>query len=135
MHPYFIALIVGIAALLLYIIILVVRFSYKRRNEDQHYPLSEQLYVGNLSYQVNSLQLKKLFSKYGDVESARVIKNTKTGRSKGFGFVTYNNLKEARKALRANGQEFRGRALVVRMAKPRQESENEEFDQEDTNAS
>jgi cold-inducible RNA-binding protein len=127
-HPYFLALVIGIAVLILFIVILLARYAYKRRLEDQHYPVSEQLYVGNLAYQVNSHQLKQLFSKFGEVETVRVIKNTKTGRSKGFAFVTYKDEKEARKALKANGQEFRGRAMVVRMAKPRQDQEVEAID-------
>ncbi len=110
--------VIGAVVLLLFVII-VVRVAKKRGVLEQHYPENEQLYVGNLSYQINSHQLKKVFSRYGEIETVRVIKNTKTGRSKGFAFVTYVNTKAAKKALGANGQELRGRAMVVRMAKPR----------------
>ena len=111
-------LIVSIVVLLL-LVIIVVRFAKKRGATEQHYPESEQLYVGNLSYQVNNHQLKKVFSRYGEIETVRVIKNTKTGRSKGFAFVTFADTTAAKKALAENGQDLRGRALVVRMAKPR----------------
>ncbi|OGT33996.1 MAG: hypothetical protein A3C44_07905 [Gammaproteobacteria bacterium RIFCSPHIGHO2_02_FULL_39_13] len=87
----------------------------------QHYPESEQLYVGNLSYHVNAYHLKELFSKYGAVQNVRLIKNARTGRSKGFAFITYHNVKDAKKALALNGEEMRGRVIVVRMAKPRGE--------------
>ena len=93
----------------------------KRVDAQQHYPESEQLYVGNLSYQMNTHQLKELFSEYGNVQHVRLIKNTKTGRSKGFAFVTYAQMKDAKKALVLNGRDVRGRAIVVRMAKPREE--------------
>lgn len=88
---------------------------------QQYYPESNQLYVGNLPYQVNSEELSKLFSTFGALESARVVRNTKTGRSKGFAFVTFEEVKQAKKALKLNGKEVRGRVLVVRMAKPRDE--------------
>ncbi|MCX7124951.1 MAG: RNA-binding protein, partial [Gammaproteobacteria bacterium] len=110
-------------AFLLILLLLVIR-RIKRKNcakDSQHYPESEQLYVGNLSYQMNGYQLKDFFSKYGDVQSVRLIKNNRTGRSKGFAFVTYSNAKDAKKALESNGEQLRGRPIVVRMAKPREE--------------
>ena len=111
------------AIVLLLLVVIVVRIAKKRRiSSEQHYPENEQLYVGNLSYQVNSHQLKKVFSRYGEVDTVRVIKNTKTGRSKGFAFVTYTDSKAAKKALAENGQDLRGRPMVVRMAKPRSEA-------------
>ena len=113
--------IIGVLVLLL-LVVIVVRIAKRRRASVQHYPENEQLYVGNLSYQVNSQQLKQQFSKYGEVDTIRVIKNTKTGRSKGFAFVTYTDTKSAKKALSANGQDLRGRPMVVRMAKPRGEA-------------
>lgn len=104
----------------------IFMFIRKRKKQSgyqssQHYPESEQLYVGNLSYQMNTHQLKEIFSEYGNVQTIRLIKNTRTGRSKGFAFVTFANVKDAKKALTLNGQDVRGRAIVVRMAKPREE--------------
>ena len=113
-------LIIG-AVVLLILVFIILRIAKKRGGKEQHYPENEQLYVGNLSYQVSNHQLKQLFSRYGEVETVRIIKHTKTGRSKGFAFVTYTNTKAAKKALGANGQDLRGRAMVVRMAKPRSE--------------
>lgn len=105
-------------------IILLVLLIKKRKQKSpgaQHYPESEQLYVGNLSYQANSFHLKQFFGQYGHVQNVRLIKNMKTGRSKGFAFVTYSNVKDAKKALAANGEDIQGRTIVVRMAKPREE--------------
>lgn len=109
------------------IVVFVMLFVFVKRKKMQatghttQYPESEQLYVGNLSYQMNMHQLKEVFSKYGDVQNVRLIKNTRTGRSKGFAFITYANTKDAKKALSLHGCEVRGRAIVVRMAKPREE--------------
>ncbi len=113
-----------IAVMVLLILFFIIRGITKNRGagkSTQHYPESEQLYVGNLSYQVNGFHLKDFFSKYGDVQNVRLIKNNRTGRSKGFAFVTFANVKDAKKALGVNGQDFRGRPMVVRMAKPREE--------------
>jgi RNA recognition motif-containing protein len=106
---------------LLAIVVITVRIKRNRAGKpmQQHYPENEQLYVGNLSYQVNSQGLKEFFAQYGAVHSVRLIKNPKTGRSKGFAFVTFSSVKDAKKALESNGKDLRGRALVVRMAKPR----------------
>lgn len=105
----------------------IIRKKKSVKKSSQHYPENEQLYVGNLSYQVNGHQLKTLFSKYGEVQNVRLIKNTRTGRSKGFAFITYTNTKEAKKALAANGEDLKGRAIVVRMARPRDEITNRSF--------
>src|SRR5438876_207986 len=113
-----------IFALIVLLFIVVVIFLKTRKTashpEKQHYPESEQLYVGNLSYQMNAHHLNELFSQYGHVQNVRLIKNTRTGRSKGFAFVTFSQVKDAKKALTVNGQDVRGRAIVVRMAKPRE---------------
>lgn len=104
---------------LLAIIITVLVVRRKRRGVKQHYPESEQVYVGNLSYQVNGYHLKEFFAQYANVDHVRLIKDNRTGRSKGFAFVTLSSVEDAKKALSANGVDLRGRALVVRMAKPR----------------
>ena len=83
--------------------------------------MGRRLYVGNLSYNVDSSQLEQLFSQHGTVSSAEVISDRDTGRSKGFGFVEMGSDEEAQAAIAAlNGQEHDGRALTVNEAKPRE---------------
>ena len=82
--------------------------------------MSKKLYVGNLSYNVTSSELEALLSPHGTVESAEVIVDRETGRSKGFGFVEMSSEEEAQDAIAAlNGQQHEGRALTVNIAKPR----------------
>src|SRR4051812_19085473 len=84
--------------------------------------MGTRLYVGNLSYSVDSSELQNLFSQHGTVNSAEVISDRLTGRSKGFGFVEMTTDEEAQAAIAAlNGQEHGGRALTVNEAKPREE--------------
>jgi len=83
--------------------------------------MGKKLYVGNLPYSVTSADLERMLSEYGTVESAEVISDRATGRSKGFGFVEMGNEDEARAAIEAlNGQDQGGRALTVNEAKPRE---------------
>ena len=83
--------------------------------------MGKKLYVGNLSYEVSSSDLEQLFSPHGTVESADVIMDRDTNRSKGFGFVEMGSDQEAQAAISAlDGQEQGGRALKVNEAKPRQ---------------
>ena len=83
--------------------------------------MGSKLYVGNLSYNVNSSDLEQLFSQHGTVQSAEVISDRATGRSKGFGFVQMGTDEEAQAAISAlNGQEHDGRALTVNEAKPKE---------------
>ena len=83
--------------------------------------MGKKLYVGNLSYDVDSSQLEQLFAAHGTVESAEVIADRDTGRSKGFGFVEMSSEAEAQAAIAAlNGQEHGGRSLTVNEAKPRE---------------
>src|SRR5215213_5725094 len=83
--------------------------------------MGRRLYVGNLSYNVDSSSLEQLFAQYGSVQSAEVISDRDTGRSKGFGFVEMGSDEEAQAAIAAlNGQENDGRALTVNEAKPRE---------------
>ena len=63
--------------------------------------------------------IKEFFNKYGAIEQVRIVKNYHSGRSKGFGFVTYRAASEANSALAAHGQKYQGRMIVVRIAKPR----------------
>ena len=84
--------------------------------------MGKRLYVGNLSYDVDSSALEQLFSAHGTVESAQVVSDRDTGRSKGFGFVEMSSDAEAQAAISAlNGQEHSGRALTVNEAKPRED--------------
>ena len=84
--------------------------------------MGKKLYVGNLSYDVDSSALEQLFSAHGTVQSAQIINDRDTGRSKGFGFVEMGDAKEAEAAISAlNGQDHGGRALTVNEAKPREE--------------
>jgi RNA recognition motif-containing protein len=83
--------------------------------------MGKKLYVGNLSYDVDSSALEQLFASHGHVESAQIITDRDTGRSKGFGFVEMSTDDEAQAAIAAlNGQEHGGRALTVNEAKPKE---------------
>lgn len=84
--------------------------------------MGKKLYVGNLSYDVSSSDLEQLFAQHGTVQSAQIINDRETGRSKGFGFVEMANDNEAQAAIAAlNGQQHGGRALTVNEARPREE--------------
>lgn len=81
--------------------------------------MSKKLYIGNLLYEVTDDDLKAQFGTVGTVVSATVIKFRDTGRSKGFGFVEMSTEEEAQKAIDTlNGQDFKGRKLVVSEARP-----------------
>jgi len=83
--------------------------------------MGKKLYVGNMSYEVDSSALEQLFVAHGTVESAQVIMDRDTGRSKGFGFVEMSSDAEAQAAIAAvNGQDHGGRALTVNEAKPKE---------------
>jgi len=83
--------------------------------------MGKKLYVGNLSYDVSSSDLEALLSPHGTVQSAEVIMDRDTGRSKGFGFVEMGSDAEAQTAISAmDGQDQGGRALKVNEAKPRE---------------
>ena len=80
------------------------------------------IYVGNLSYDVTEEELQKSFEVFGHVESAKIVVDMYTGRSKGFVFVEMPNREEANSAIDGmNGQELKGRALRVSKARPRSE--------------
>src|SRR5262249_23627572 len=84
--------------------------------------MGRKLYVGNLGYGVTDSDLSKMFEAHGTVESAQVIMDRDTGRSKGFGFVEMKTEQEAQAAIAAlNGQDAGGRSLTVNEAKPRTE--------------
>lgn len=81
-----------------------------------------KLYVGNLAYNISDDQLRDLFARFGTPDSARVIIDRDSGRSKGFGFVEFSNDEQAKQALSLNGTEFGGRSLTVNEARPRNEN-------------
>ncbi len=84
--------------------------------------MGKKLYVGNLTYGVTSSVLEQLFSQYGTVQSAQVIQDRATGRSKGFGFVEMDSEAEAQAAIEGlHDQEHEGRRLTVNEARPREE--------------
>jgi RNA recognition motif-containing protein len=84
--------------------------------------MGKKLYVGNLSYSVSDSDLEKMFAAHGTVESAQVIMDRDTGRSKGFGFVEMGSDQEAQAAIAAlSGKEHDGRALTVNEARPKAE--------------
>ena len=84
--------------------------------------MGRKLYVGNLSYSVRDSDLQDLFAAHGTVDSAQVIMDRDTGRSKGFGFVEMSSDQEAQAAISAlNGKEVEGRNLTVNEARPREE--------------
>ena len=84
--------------------------------------MSMKLYVGNLSFQTSSEDLQQLFAQAGTVESASVVEDRETGRSRGFGFVEMSSKEEGNAAIQQfNGHEVGGRALNVNEAKPRED--------------
>ena len=84
--------------------------------------MGKKLYVGNLAYGVTDSQLEQLFAAHGAVQSAQVIMDRDTGRSKGFGFVEMSSSAEAESAINAlNGVEKDGRAMTVNEARPKAE--------------
>ena len=84
--------------------------------------MGKKLYVGNLAYTVSDSDLLRLFEAHGTVQSAQVIMDRDTGRSKGFGFVEMGSDQEAQAAITAlNGTEVEGRALTVNEARPKPE--------------
>jgi RNA recognition motif-containing protein len=84
--------------------------------------MGRKLYVGNLTYGVTDSTLEQMFAPHGTVQSAQVIMDRDTGRSKGFGFVEMKTDQEAQAAIAAmNGKEVDGRSLTVNEAKPRED--------------
>ncbi len=79
------------------------------------------IYVGNLSYDLSEAELREAFEAFGEVESAKIITDRDTGRSKGFGFVEMPDQSNGEAAIEGvNGQEIGGRALRVNEARPRE---------------
>ncbi len=84
--------------------------------------MGKKLYVGNLTYEVTDSALEQMFAAHGTVQSAQVVMDRDTGRSKGFGFVEMSSDQEAQAAITAlNGQQVGGRTLTVNEARPRED--------------
>lgn len=87
--------------------------------------MGKKIYIGNLSYNVDDKSLNDLFSQFGNVESARVVTDRDSGRSKGFAFVEMSTPAEATAAIeKLNGSDLSGRAMNVSEAKPMAPREN-----------
>lgn len=87
----------------------------------------KKIFVGSLPWAITSDMLRDLFAEYGEIVDAVVISDRMTGRSKGFGFVTFATEESAQKSLEKNGQDVEGRAIVVNIAKPREERPRRDF--------
>src|ERR1043166_6731730 len=100
-----------------------IRFaaSFHSRKGKRYISMSTKLYVGNLAFQTTSQELQQLFGQAGTVQSASVVEDRDTGRSRGFAFVEMSSEEEATSAIEQfNGKEVGGRALKVNEAKPRE---------------
>lgn len=85
--------------------------------------MNQKLYVGNLSYATTDQELQDLFAQHGTVQSANMVTDRYTERSRGFGFVEMGSGEEAQQAMEAlNGSDFQGRNLVVNEARPKENS-------------
>jgi len=90
-----------------------------------------KVYVGNLPFSVGFEELKEIFSPFGEVTESTVIVNHYTGRSKGFGFVTFADKSSAEKAINEmEGKEHKGRNLIVKAARPPEEKKDRNNDKE-----
>jgi cold-inducible RNA-binding protein len=99
---------------------------YEEKGDDAHDSkeehMNKKLYVGGLAFSVTDTQLAQLFAGHGKVESAKVITDRDSNRSRGFGFVEMNTQEEAEKAIASlNGTLLEGRNLTVNMSKPRED--------------
>ena len=84
--------------------------------------MSNRLFVGNLSFDITENDLNDAFAAHGTVNEANLLMDRTTSRSRGFGFVTMSTAEEAQNAIAAlNGKELNGRALIVNVARPREE--------------
>lgn len=84
---------------------------------QEHTMSQTTIFVSNLAYSLDTQDLITAFSPYGDIAEAKIIKDRESGRSKGFGFVTFINSDDAKQALTMNGKELQGRTLRVNFAR------------------
>jgi RNA recognition motif-containing protein len=121
-HPFDVAACVVCAlAGLLAGLILQKRFgAYGADEEGNSDGGDNELYVGNLSYDISDKELAKLFAKHGKVVKSRIIRNRSSGKSKGYGFVTMASSNDVETAVSAlDGNQYKGRKIVVNEAKSR----------------
>jgi cold-inducible RNA-binding protein len=98
-----------------------IRSFFSFPKGERYISMSTKLYVGNLAFQTTSQELQQLFGQAGTVQSASVVEDRDTGRSRGFAFVEMSSQEEATSAIEQfNGKEVSGRALKVNEAKPRE---------------
>ncbi len=84
--------------------------------------MAKKLFVGNISWDASDDDLKDLFAEFGEIEEAIIIKDKFSGRSKGFGFVTFVNDEDADKAIaELHEKDFKGRNIIVNEARPRED--------------
>lgn len=109
----------GIIAAAVAVLGLMAYFILRRRCNDcdsHEEGDANQVYVGNLPYRLRERELREKFEVYGPIHSLRLMKDRHTGRSKGFAFITFNSARAALQSQALHGQDFNGRALVVRPA-------------------
>jgi len=98
-----------------------VSVLFALRTEWRTFEMGAKIYVGNLPYSFGDKELSEAFASFGEITEAVVVKDRYSGRSKGFGFVTFADESAASKAVEAmNGKEIDGRELKVNEAKPRE---------------
>jgi RNA recognition motif-containing protein len=85
---------------------------------------SNTVYIGNFPYSTNKNELVELFKQFGDIKSIRVIKDSNHKRSKGYGFLTFNEISSANESLKLEGTKFKGRTIRVRISKPLSKNKN-----------
>ena len=96
-------------------------FFFHSHKGERYISMSTKLYVGNLAFQTTNQELEQLFGQAGTVQSASVVEDRDTGRSRGFAFIEMSSQEEATSAIEQfNGKEVGGRALKVNEAKPRE---------------
>jgi len=96
-------------------------FFFHSQKGERYISMSTKLYVGNLAFQTTTQELQQLFGQAGTVQSASVVEDRDTGRSRGFAFIEMSSEEEANSAIEQfNGKEVGGRALKVNEAKPRE---------------
>ena len=114
--------IIILGCLVVVLLALLVVFFMRRNRKNSGTAVESdgnQIYVGNLAYRVRERHLREEFAQFGEIDQLRIIKNHDTGRSKGFGFVTFKDDSSAAAALSLHGYEYQGRSLVVRPARPK----------------
>lgn len=114
--------IIGLIILGVIIVFFLLWIAARRRRrgggDEREVSQNNQVYIGNLPYRISEYDLKSHFMQYGNIRDVRIVKNSHTGRSRGYGFVTFTTNREAHDALDSHGLELKGRKIVVRIAKP-----------------